>query len=144
MDSQRDVLRVRPFFADVGVDEVGAVGAAIEPSSVSHALVDGLEWDVRLSVILTLHLMESSVQRSTYPGRTANPLSMGRQAEDSEKLQIALEVTRGENTWWHPRCQRGWAAMRLGPDWLGLSAARLGRAGRHPNLSGFYAHTLTR
>ena len=42
------------------------------------ALVDGLEWNVRLSAVSTPHLWKSSVRRSNPTGRTGNSRSTGR------------------------------------------------------------------
>ena len=70
--------------------------AYVGSSNLSHAaLVDGLEWNVRLSAISTPHLLETF--RATFDSYWENrEFELDRPAEDSEKLKLALEVASGK------------------------------------------------
>ena len=70
--------------------------AYVGSSNLSHsALVDGLEWNVRLSAVSTPHLLDKfrATFESYWEGRDFEPY---RPAEDSEKLRRALEVAAGK------------------------------------------------
>ncbi|GAS88702.1 DNA/RNA helicase [Mycolicibacterium brisbanense] len=69
--------------------------AYVGSSNLSHAaLVDGLEWNVRLSAISTPHLLEKF--RATFDSYWENrEFELYRPSEDSEKLRAALEVASG-------------------------------------------------
>ncbi|WP_458317233.1 DUF3427 domain-containing protein [Mycolicibacterium brisbanense] len=69
--------------------------AYVGSSNLSHAaLVDGLEWNVRLSAISTPHLLEKF--RVTFDSYWENrEFELYRPYEDSEKLRAALEVASG-------------------------------------------------
>lgn len=70
--------------------------AYVGSSNLSHAaLVDGLEWNVRLSAISTPHLLEKF--RATFDSYWENrEFELYRPADDSEKLRLALEVASGK------------------------------------------------
>lgn len=70
--------------------------AYVGSSNLSHAaLVDGLEWNVRLSAISTPHLLEKF--RATFDSYWENrEFELYRPAEDSAKLRAALEVASGK------------------------------------------------
>ncbi|NKZ15516.1 DUF3427 domain-containing protein [Mycolicibacterium septicum DSM 44393] len=70
--------------------------AYVGSSNLSHAaLVDGLEWNVRLSAISTPHLLDKF--RATFDSYWENrEFELYRPAEDSEKLRLALEVASGK------------------------------------------------
>ena len=70
--------------------------AYVGSSNLSHAaLVDGLEWNVRLSAISTPHLLEKF--RATFDSYWENrEFEPYRPSEDSEKLRGALEIASGK------------------------------------------------
>lgn len=70
--------------------------AYVGSSNLSHAaLVDGLEWNVRLSAISTPHLLEKF--RATFDSYWENrEFELYHPAEDSERLQTALEIASGK------------------------------------------------
>ncbi len=83
--------------------------AYVGSSNLSHAaLVDGLEWNVRLSAISTPHLLEKF--RATFDSYWENrEFELYRPADDSEKLRLALRwpPARSSGTRWPSRCP-GW------------------------------------
>lgn len=70
--------------------------AYVGSSNLSRAaLVDGLEWNVRLSAISTPHLLEKF--RATFDSYWENrEFELYRPAVDSEKLKLALEIASGK------------------------------------------------
>lgn len=70
--------------------------AYVGSSNLSHAaLVDGLEWNVRLSAISTPHLLEKF--RATFDSYWENrEFESYRPSEDGEKLRGALEIASGK------------------------------------------------
>ncbi len=76
--------------------DTGFHTAYVGSSNLSHAaLVDGLEWNVRLSAVSTPHLLEKF--RATFDSYWENrEFELYRPAEDSEKLRAALEVASGK------------------------------------------------
>lgn len=72
--------------------------AYVGSSNLSHAaLVDGLEWNVRLSAVSTPHLLEKF--RATFDSYWASRgFEPYRPAEDGEKLREALEIASGRKT----------------------------------------------
>lgn len=70
--------------------------AYVGSSNLSRAaLVDGLEWNVRLSAISTPHLLEKF--RATFDSYWENrEFELYRPADDSEKLKLALEIASGK------------------------------------------------
>ncbi|MEX3652601.1 DUF3427 domain-containing protein [Mycolicibacterium fortuitum] len=70
--------------------------AYVGSSNLSRAaLVDGLEWNVRLSAISTPHLLEKF--RATFDSYWENrEFELYRPADDAEKLRLALEVASGK------------------------------------------------
>lgn len=72
--------------------------AYVGSSNLSHAaLVDGLEWNVRLSAISTPHLLEKfrATFDSYWENREFEPYSPSR---DGDRLRSALEVASGQRT----------------------------------------------
>ncbi|MDA2891928.1 DUF3427 domain-containing protein [Mycolicibacterium sp. BiH015] len=72
--------------------------AYVGSSNLSHsALVDGLEWNVRLSAIATPHLLEKfrATFESYWENREFEPY---RTAEDGHRLRDALEVASGKRS----------------------------------------------
>ena len=69
--------------------------AYVGSSNLSHAaLVDGLEWNVRLSAISTPHLLEKF--RATFDSYWENKeFELYRPKEDGERLRLALETASG-------------------------------------------------
>lgn len=70
--------------------------AYVGSSNLSHsALVDGLEWNVRLSAVATPHLLEKfrATFDSYWENREFEPYSP---AEDGERLRNALEIASGK------------------------------------------------
>ncbi len=72
--------------------------AYVGSSNLSHAaLVDGLEWNVRLSAISTPHLLDKF--RATFDSYWENrEFELYRPAEDGERLRRALEMASGTRT----------------------------------------------
>lgn len=70
--------------------------AYVGSSNLSHAaLVDGLEWNVRLSAISTPHLLEKF--RATFDSYWENrEFELYRPADDGERLRGALEIASGK------------------------------------------------
>ena len=70
--------------------------AYVGSSNLSRAaLVDGLEWNVRLSAVSTPHLLEKF--RATFDSYWENrEFELYNPAEDAEKLKLALEVASGK------------------------------------------------
>lgn len=70
--------------------------AYVGSSNLSHAaLVDGLEWNVRLSAISTPHLLDKF--RATFDSYWENrEFEQYRPSEDGEKLRGALEIASGK------------------------------------------------
>lgn len=70
--------------------------AYVGSSNLSRAaLVDGLEWNVRLSAIATPHLLEKF--RATFDSYWENrEFELYNPAEDAEKLKLALEIASGK------------------------------------------------
>lgn len=70
--------------------------AYVGSSNLSRAaLVDGLEWNVRLSAISTPHLLDKF--RATFDSYWENrEFELYRPVEDSEKLKLALEIASGK------------------------------------------------
>ena len=69
--------------------------AYVGSSNLSHAaLVDGLEWNVRLSAVSTPHLLEKF--RATFDSYWTNrAFELYRPEDDGERLTVALEVASG-------------------------------------------------
>ena len=72
--------------------------AYVGSSNLSHsALVDGLEWNVRLSAVSTPHLLDKF--RATFDSYWASgEFERYQPAEDGEKLRAALEIASGKRT----------------------------------------------
>ncbi|MBU3749738.1 MAG: DUF3427 domain-containing protein, partial [Mycobacterium sp.] len=72
--------------------------AYVGSSNLSHAaLVDGLEWNVRLSAVSTPHLLDKF--RATFDSYwESREFELYRPAEDGDKLREALEVAAGKKT----------------------------------------------
>jgi superfamily II DNA or RNA helicase/HKD family nuclease len=72
--------------------------AYVGSSNLSHAaLVDGLEWNVRLSAVSTPHLLEKF--RATFDSYwESREFELYRPAEDGDKLREALDVASGKKT----------------------------------------------
>jgi len=78
--------------------DTGFHTAYVGSSNLSHsALVDGLEWNVRLSAISTPHLLEKfrATFDSYWEGRE---FELYQPAKDGEKLREALEIASGKRT----------------------------------------------
>lgn len=76
--------------------DTGFHTAYVGSSNLSHAaLVDGLEWNVRLSAISTPHLLEKF--RATFDSYWENrEFEPYRPADDGERLRDALEIASGK------------------------------------------------
>ena len=72
--------------------------AYVGSSNLSHsALVDGLEWNVRLSAVSTPHLLEKF--RATFDSYwVSREFERYRPADDGAKLRAALEIASGKRT----------------------------------------------
>jgi superfamily II DNA or RNA helicase/HKD family nuclease len=75
--------------------DTGFHTAYVGSSNLSHAaLVDGLEWNVRLSAVSTPHLLEKF--RATFDSYWENrEFELYRPSEDGERLRAALETASG-------------------------------------------------